>query len=275
MSIIETAFQKRQRSLAEEGKGASRSSPPPLTRRTVVESVDRTTVEPAHIKTLALDSATLKRNNVILQVADQAALRAYKILRTRVLHRMNANGWSSLAVTGTEAGAGKTMTAVNLAIALAQETHTSAVLVDLDLQRPQVSSTLGLRFDKGLSDYLLGEAEVSDIIYRIGIERLLVIPNRQALGHASELLTAPRMCELLNRLHTDMPRSILIFDMPPLLLADDVLTFAPQVDGLLLVVSEGHTHRSTVEKAAEVLEEMNVIGVVLNRSHERNDSAYY
>lgn len=274
MSIIETAFQKRQRSLTE-GTGATRPQPAPLPRRTAVETIDRTASEPAHIKSVALDSATLKRNNILLQVADQAALRAYKILRTRVLHRMNANGWSSLAVTGTEAGAGKTMTAINLAIALAQETHTSAVLVDLDLQRPQVGSYLGMKYDKGLSDYLLGEADSSDIIYRIGVDRLCVIPSAHGLGHASELLSTPRMLELLNKLHTDMPKAVLIFDMPPLLLSDDVLSFAPQVDGLLLVVSEGHTHRTTVEKASELLAEMNVLGVVLNRSHERNDANYY
>ncbi|MET0658825.1 MAG: CpsD/CapB family tyrosine-protein kinase [Steroidobacteraceae bacterium] len=273
MSIIETAFQKRQRALADDTSVAAR--PSPIMRRTVVESVDRTAAEPAHIKTVALDSATLKRHNILLQVSDQPVLRAYKILRTRVLHRMNANGWSSLAVTGTEAGAGKTMTAINLAIALAQETHTSVVLIDLDLQRPQVGGYLGMKYDKGLNDYLLGEADVSDIIYRVGIDRLCVIPNRQGLGHASELLSTPRMLELLNKLHTEMPKSILIFDMPPLMLSDDVLSFAPQVDGLLLVVSEGHTHRTAVEKAAEVLSEMNLVGVVLNRSNERNDAQYY
>ncbi|MET0988828.1 MAG: CpsD/CapB family tyrosine-protein kinase [Steroidobacteraceae bacterium] len=273
MSIIETAFQKRQRAMADDAGVAVRS--PPIMRRTAVETVDRTAVEPAHIKTVALDSATLKRHNILLQVSDQAALRAYKILRTRVLHRMNANGWGSLAVTGTEAGAGKTMTAINLSIALAQETHTSVVLIDLDLQRPQVGGYLGMKYDKGLNDYLLGEADVSDIIYRVGVDRLCVIPNRQGLGHASELLSTPRMLELLNKLHTEMPKSVLLFDMPPLMLSDDVLSFAPQVDGVLLVVSEGHTHRSAVEKAAEVLSEMNVVGVVLNRSNERNDAQYY
>jgi protein-tyrosine kinase len=272
MSIIETAFQKRQRTHGDEGQHAAAR---PLHRKSVVESVDRTSTEYANFKAVTLDSSTLKRNNILLQVSDQSALRAYKILRTRVLHRMNANGWSSIAITGTEAGAGKTTTAINLAIALAQDTHTSAVLIDLDLARPQVGAYLGMKFDKGLSDYLLGEAEIKDIIYRPGVDRLAIIPNGQGLGHASELLSTPRMLELLKRLHQEMPKSILIFDMPPLMLSDDVLTFAPQVDGVLLVLAEGHTSRDTVERAAEYLGEMNLLGVVLNRSSERNDSAYY
>ena len=58
-------------------------------------------------------------------------------------------------------------------------------------------------------------------------------------------------------------------------MSDDVLTFAPYVDGLLLVVSEGLTARGSIDKAADVLAEMNVIGVVLNKSSEQNNSPYY
>ena len=72
-----------------------------------------------------------------------------------------------------------------------------------------------------------------------------------------------------------MPRRIVIFDMPPLLASDDVLAFAPQFDSLLLVVSEGKSGRAMLRGAKEVLSEMNLLGVVLNRSKERNESAYY
>jgi non-specific protein-tyrosine kinase len=66
-----------------------------------------------------------------------------------------------------------------------------------------------------------------------------------------------------------------IFDMPPLLLSDDVLRFLPNVDGLLFVVSEGKTPRSALVHAREVLPEDKLLGVVLNRSHEREESGYY
>ena len=83
------------------------------------------------------------------------------------------------------------------------------------------------------------------------------------------------MLDLLRIIEAEMPGHIVIFDMPPLLLADDVLTFAPQVDGVLLVVSEGMTQRASVEKAKELLADMNLLGVVLNRSSERDNSSYY
>jgi hypothetical protein len=84
------------------------------------------------------------------------------------------------------------------------------------------------------------------------------------------------MLELVQRLNAEQPRRIVIYDMPPLLLSDDVLTFVPNnADGILMVISEGATGRGLVEKSKDLLAEMNVIGVVLNRSMERNDSAYY
>ena len=95
------------------------------------------------------------------------------------------------------------------------------------------------------------------------------------MNNTSELLTSPRMSELVQSLEAESPRRIIIFDMPPVLAADDVLAFAPQVDGLLMVVGEGTTTRDALHSAKEVLAEMNLLGVVLNRSAERNDSAYY
>ena len=71
-------------------------------------------------------------------------MRAYKILRTRLLRRLEANQWHSFAVTGATAGEGKTLTAINLAMALAQDSNTWVFLVDLDLQRPSVADYLGM-----------------------------------------------------------------------------------------------------------------------------------
>jgi Mrp family chromosome partitioning ATPase len=221
------------------------------------------------------DARRMERHCILPMVSDKAALRAFKILRTRVLRRLEHNKWHSLAVSGVAIGEGKTLTAINLAMALAQDVNTWVYLVDLDLQRPQVSSYLGLDVELGLSEYLTGEASVDNIIYDIGMERLAVVPTTRPFQNSSEYLTSPRMLELLHTLEREAPRRILVFDMPPLLASDDVLAFAPQIDALLLVVSEGVTGRSLLRGAQEVLAEMNLAGVVLNRSRERNDTAYY
>jgi protein-tyrosine kinase len=223
----------------------------------------------------SVDSRAMERNCVLPAVSDTAALRAFKILRTRVLRRLEMNKWNSIAVSGMSVGEGKTLTALNLALALSQDVNTWVFLVDLDLQRPQVANYLGMSFEKGLSDYLLGKAELDQVVYNLQSERLGVIPNARAFQHSSEFLNSPRMSELLNALEKEVPRRIVIFDMPPLLVSDDVLAFQPQFDSLLLVVSEGKSGRAMLRGAKEVLSEMNLLGVALNRSSERNESAYY
>jgi protein-tyrosine kinase len=276
MSIIEEAVRKN----AERQNRQAATDP--LRGQARLRRVPTTPVDTSHaqrFQPVVLDKAALHDNLVLPQLQDAGALRAYKILRTRVLRRLEANQWRSFALTGVTAGEGKTLTAVNLAIALAQDVNTWVALVDLDLQRPRIAEYLGMRSvhgEKGLSDYLHGDATFENIVYAPSeIERLAVIPNFTPMLNASETLTSPRMGELMQALEAETPRRILIFDMPPVLAADDVLAFAPQIDGLLLVVAEGTTDRNQLTRAKEVLAEMNLLGVVLNRSAERNDAAYY
>jgi protein-tyrosine kinase len=225
--------------------------------------------------TLALDPAVLERNCVLPQVADRSALRAYKILRTRLLQRLAVKRWRTLAVTSAKAGEGKTLTAINLAMALSQEPNTQVCLVDLDLQRPQVASQMGLQAGPGLGEYLLGEAEALQVMYGCGSPSLVVITNTRTFDHSSEMLGSARMLDLLKVIGTELPQHLVIFDMPPLT-SDDVLTFAPRVDGVLLVVAEGRTERASLSKARELIAEMNIVGVVLNCSSERDDpDSYY
>jgi capsular exopolysaccharide synthesis family protein len=271
MSVIETALSK-----LKSGGARSSAEARAQQRRVKVSDHAAATHQPTRqFLPATIDTIAMEHNRVLPQVADQAALRAYKILRTRLLQRLSANHWKSVAVTGTESGEGKTLTAINLSIALAQDPNTRVCLVDLDLQRPQVAAQMGLGFEFGLGEYLLGSCEAQQIIYESGIPRLVVIPNSKMFEHSSEMLAGARTLELLRVIEAEMPHHIVIFDMPPLLLADDVLTFAPQVDGVLLVVAEGMTQRAMVEKAREILADMNLVGVVLNRSSERESSAYY
>jgi capsular exopolysaccharide synthesis family protein len=230
---------------------------------------------PAQYRPAPVDPQAMERNRVLLRVPDVGISRAYKILRTRVLHRLAANNWYTLGITGTAAGEGKSLTSVNLALALAQDVNTSVFLVDLDLQRPQLGAYLGMTYEHGLTDYLTGQVELDQIIYDIGVKRLAVVPNASSVENSSELLRSPRMGEFIAALEAQLPRRIIVFDMPPLMVTDDVLAFAPRVDTFLLVVSQGQTARRTLANAKEVLSEVNLMGVVLNRSTERNDSPYY
>jgi len=263
------------------------SERPSAERSNVIESMNlrqrmrRVAAAPAEMqlarrfRQASVDTRAMERQCILPAISDVAALRAFKILRTRVLRRLDMNKWNSIAISGMSVGEGKTMTAINLAMALAQDVNTWVFLVDLDLRRPQIGKYLGMSFEKGLSDYLLGKATLEEVVYNLQSDRLGVIPNARAFQQSSEFLNSPRMGEFLAALEREVPRRIVIFDMPPLLASDDVLAFAPQFDSLLLVVSEGGSGRAMLRGAREVLSEMNLLGVALNRSRERNESAYY
>jgi capsular exopolysaccharide synthesis family protein len=276
MSLIEEVMRRQAHERAATGGFAAGANGAASTAR-VARHVAAPVPEPPvqQYRPAAVDPEALERNRVLLRVRDVAVSRAYKILRTRVLHRMADHNWFTLGVTGTGAGEGKTITAINLAIALAQDPNAWVYLVDLDLQRPQLGAYLGMSYDNGLTDFLSGQAELDQIIYDIGLKRLAVVPNASPVETSSEYLRSARMADFLNALEAQTPRRIIVFDMPPLMMSDDVLAFAPRVDSFLLVASQGLTARRTLANAKEVLAELNVLGVVLNRSTERNDSPYY
>jgi protein-tyrosine kinase len=271
MSVIEDALRKS----AQQQQQRPRSNFVASNWGTRVPQVTGPEVPARHFRAAATDPEVIERNHILLGVSDVAVTRAYKILRTRVLHRLAANNWRSVGITGTSAGEGKSLTAINLALALAQEVNTWVFLVDLDLQRSQVGGYLGMNVDYGITDYLTGQCELDQCVYDIGVRRLAVLPNVRRAENSSEFLTSPRMGEFVQTLIDENPRRVIVFDMPPLLATDDVLAFGPRVDSHLLVVSQGHTARRTMSNAKEMLAEMNVIGVVLNRSTEHNDSPYY
>ncbi len=268
MGLIEEALRKS----AQQRKGGVRANG---AAARVTRPAPEADVRIPQYPTAPVDPEVMQRKLILPTITDVSVSRAYKILRTRVTHRLVANGWRSVGITGTIAGEGKTLTAVNLALALAQDVNNWVFLVDLDLQRPQVGACLGMTYENGLTDYLTGQASLEQIVYDISHPRLAVIPNARPVENSSELLLSPRMGEFLHFLQTEPPRRIVVFDMPPILASDDVLAFAPRVDSFLLVVSQGQTARRTLSNAKEVLSEMNVMGVVLNRSTERNDSPYY
>jgi len=229
-------------------------------------------------QTAQTDKEVMEESRFVSEVDDRRAVAAYKILRTRVLQRMRSNNWRTLVVTSAGAGEGKTLTASNLALSLARDVNQSVLLVDLDLQRSKVAQYFGFDIDikNGIGEYLNGSAEIPDIVYSpSGLERISIIPNRGTIEHSSDLLSGPRMKELLAWIRQQSDRTIVIFDMPPVLVDDDVLAFCPEIDAVLLVVAQGKTDRVALEKTMSLLAETNLLGVVLNRCDEMDaDNAY-
>ena len=220
-----------------------------------------------------LDQEHLATRRIVTTEVDPSVRTAYKMLRTRILQTMRTNGWSSLAITSAGQGDGKTLTAINLAISLAGDVNHHVCLVDLDMKRSSVAKYLGLEPEQGISNVLKNESKLKNIIVKPNIERLFVIPNVTVEDQTSELLSSPEMRHTASQLIQN-PNRIIIYDMPPILAADEMLAFSPYVDAILVVVAEGITPRTDAMKVRELLADMNVIGTLLNRSDEKT-AAYY
>ncbi|MEH0846130.1 polysaccharide biosynthesis tyrosine autokinase [Micromonospora sp. CPCC 205711] len=168
-----------------------------------------------------------------------------------------------IAVTSALQGEGKTTLSCNLAIALA-EAGWRVLLVDADLRRPKVADYLGLDGGVGLTDVLVGDVQVGDVVQRWGEKSMLVLPSGSAPPNPSELLGSKAMADLLLALRESA--DIVVIDTAPLLAVTDGVVVAVQADGALLVTQQGRTSRTQVAAAARSLHSVSVrlLGCVLN-----------
>ena len=219
-------------------------------------------------RVVELDPKHLERNRILYPGSDGEIAQAYKILRTQVLQKLKLNHWNSLAVVSPTSGNGKTVTAINLAISLAQEVKHSVLLVDFDFRQPAIANYLGIELKKGVTDFLLRDEPVRELLVNPGIERLVVLGGNEALNHSSEALGSPRMIALVEELKQRYPNRIVIFDLPPVLQSDDAIAFAPYVDAMLMVIEEACTTPDDLALCADMLGDKPLLGSVLNKAAE-------
>jgi protein-tyrosine kinase len=216
----------------------------------------------------------LRKNHVLTPDMDNATVVAYKTLRTRVLRRMEQNGWSSLAITSPNPDEGKTLTAINLGISLAQKLDYTVLLVDLDFRKPSLHKYFGFEPQYGLNDYLDGRVSLEKVFVNPGIDRLLLLPAGVVESNSSEMLSSTKMEKLVADLKSRYASRLLLFDLPPVLVGDDTLAFSTLADAVMLLAREGKTTTDDLQRTVELLETKNLLGVVLNRSLEENMPTY-
>ncbi|MDR3416956.1 MAG: CpsD/CapB family tyrosine-protein kinase [Nevskia sp.] len=199
----------------------------------------------------------------------------YRMLRSQVTTRLDKLDANTLAMLSPLSAAGKTLTAINLAIAIAAERDRTAILVDFDLRNPSVHQRFGFEPKLGVEDCLTSSRPVHEAIVRIaGYERLLLLPARNRVENSSELLAESRTHDLIEELRRLGAKPVLIFDLPPVLQADDALLFSRHVQCGLMVVRENSTRREELTRAIELLHDLPLLGTVLNASREPRTTAY-
>jgi capsular exopolysaccharide synthesis family protein len=218
-----------------------------------------------YTRKVAVDMDSLRQYRLTVNGSDQALGEAYKLLRTHVLHRTKREGRNTLMVTSPLPNEGKTLTTINLAIAISQKVGQTVLLVDGDLRNPSIHRYLDLPSGPGLVDYLVsGDPIAESLVHPEGLSNLVVLPAGKSTSEATELLGSPAMVDLVRELKYFYPDRYVLFDLPPLLYADP-LAFAPLVDGIILIAEAGRTPREEIVRAVELLKDYPVLGFVLNK----------
>ena len=188
----------------------------------------------------------------------------YRTLRARINHREETATLRTLMITSPGAGEGKSITAANLAITMAQEPQRRVVIVDADLRGSSMHALFGLPGEPGLAEVLSGEAALEDVVLHMPDYRLSVVPAGRTPRFPTELLGSAAMRRIVDTLRARFDR--VLFDLPAVMPLADAGTLAPLADGILMVVRAGATLRPALDEALAVFDEEKVIGVVLNET---------
>ena len=212
------------------------------------------------------------RRVVTLTAPASAAAEQYRSLYYRLERMREARPMKVIALTSAMAGEGKTVTAVNLALAAARANPERRILlIDADLRRGQVADVLGIKGRPGLSELLAGECEVRDLVRRFHATRMAVITAGATPEEPTQALASARMKQFLKvvREHFDE----VYVDLPPTLPFADSAILGHQTDGLLMVVRANVTPARAVNQAVEQLGGAPILGCVLNGA-EVSDTPY-
>ena len=226
------------------------------------------TIEYTKTKSVSSSPSLMRENRLVSSMESGIYTDALKILSTQVLQRMEENNWGSVAVTSPKEKAGKTTIAINLGLSIAREVGYTVLVVDANLRDPSIHKYFGIKPKYGLADYLQEDIDLSDVLINPkGIGHFVILPAGNPVRSSSELLGSPKMCSLVDELTARYPKRIIIFDLPSVLDTADTLSFAPCVDGMLVVVEDGETGAVDLKNSVEMLSVTNVIGTVLNKSY--------
>ena len=221
-----------------------------------------------------LEHFTARLNPLLIAGLAPKSLAAeqYRQLRTRLSHAEGATALRTILVTSPQKSEGKSITAANLALTMAQELQRRVVLVEADLRKPSLQQMFGLPAGPGLAEFLAGACELRDAMKFLPDHNLTVMPAGAMPTNPAELLGSTAMRRLLDQLRSRFDRVIL--DTPPVLPLADVAVLAPIVDGTLLVVRAGVTPKPAIENALRAFDSSRLLGVVLNESGMEQDYRY-
>ncbi|MDX3772896.1 XrtA-associated tyrosine autokinase [Chromatiaceae bacterium AAb-1] len=275
MSIIEKAISK-QAGTQQAAKEVA------TVNTTTTESVPHNPQAEYGKPQVILDLAGLEQKNFVSLSSERRLINEeYRVIKRKLIN--NAFGALSdtlrhpnlILVSSSRPGEGKTFSAINLALSIALEQDKTVLLVDADVLRPNIAKTLHIKYDIGLTDYLLSaDIQVPDIILSTNVERLKIITAGRPHHLSTELLASERMLHLAREFASRYPDRIVIFDAPPLLGVNETAVMATMCGQAVIVVEENHSKLAEIEQSVALLPEDMAIGFVINKAHRNQGKGY-
>jgi capsular exopolysaccharide synthesis family protein len=228
------------------------------------------TTEPAGIREIT----GVQLSPLLIAATDPQSLAAeeYRTLRTRIAQSATGRAVRTIAITSAGKGDGKSVSAANLALTIAQEFQRRVVLVDADLRHPRVHQLLGLSDGVGLADVLAGSADLETALVSLPEHNLTILPAGLPPLHPAELLSSAPMRRVMDTLRQRYDR--VVIDLPPAAPIADVQILTPLVDGFLFIVRAGLTAKPAIERALNTFDRSKLLGMVLNEANGDSDAAY-
>jgi capsular exopolysaccharide synthesis family protein len=211
-----------------------------------------------------VSGAHLDARLVTAASTDAAVAEQYRALRTRILNADPMSPINVVLLTSPGRGEGKTLTAGNLGLAMAQEWQRRICIVDADLRRPQLHRLFGLPDGPGLCDVLTGRATLEEALITLEEHQITILPAGNVPAHPAELLGTTAMRRMMETLRSQFDR--VVVDAPAASPLADVSILTPLVDRVLLVIRAGVTTKPAIHDAVSSIDGSKLLGFVLNEA---------
>ena len=198
---------------------------------------------------------------------------SYRTLRTNIQYSSFDKEYKIIVVTSSDPGEGKSTTAGNLALSMAQDDK-KVILIDCDLRKPSLHKKFKISNLVGLSDVMIGKTDLVKAVHKHN-KNLVLLTSGKIPPNPSEMLSSKTMGNLLETLKENF--DYIILDTPPVQAVTDAQILSTKADGTILVVRAERTRRESVQNAVNLLKKVNanIIGTVLNGLDEGRNKYYY
>ncbi|MEA5115741.1 MAG: XrtA-associated tyrosine autokinase [Geobacteraceae bacterium] len=200
----------------------------------------------------------------------------YRKLKSVLASFARQDGFKNvIMVTSSVSNEGKSLTSLNLAITLAQEFDHTVLLIDADLRKPSIQGYLGMKPTKGLSEYLAGGVELSELLVKTGIGRLTLLPAGTPVKNPVEFFSSQKMKDFVKEIKNRYPDRFIIIDTPPILPFAETRSLGAIVDGVVLVAREGQATPESITEAIKAVDSAKLIGAVYNDATMASMNGHY